>query len=375
MKSIKIFVLLCSAFAISFLASCNDSGAQPKSDIYVINAAVEPHSIFYSGKIEPVLASTVVSGYKGTLQDIYVKYGDHVKVGQLLFTLAGEGGESSYFEIIIDYLKARDNLQFSEYKLKNEKELWNAGVIAKNEYEEDLKKYDLDYISYLTSLSKLKKLAKILEFDAKEIDKINIRDKEAINKLISTQQSIPIRAEKEGVFLKSFDKDIINLIPGIDVKKSQLFGYIGKSSQYFVKIKVSEIDINKIKVGQHAVISGEGFPGHSLAGTVSQVGVFNFDRDGSMNNISYPVDVVIEDIDTKITRDIKAGMSAKVELIEEIKGKVFVPVSAIKFDGENYIVQKIVGDNVITHIVKPGKTTIDKVEILEGLSFGDKLII
>ena len=124
MKSIKISVLLCSAFAISFLASCNDSGAQPKSDIYVINAAVEPHSIFYSGKIEPVLASTVVSGYKGTLQDIYVKYGDHVKVGQLLFTLAGEGGESSYFEIIIDYLKARDNLQFSEYKLKNEKELW-----------------------------------------------------------------------------------------------------------------------------------------------------------------------------------------------------------------------------------------------------------
>ena len=357
------------------LAGCHDSDAESKRDIYIVTADKESHSIFYAGKIEPVLASTVVSNSKGTLQDVYVKYGDYVEAGQLLFTLVAEGGDSSYFEIMIDYLKMRDNLKFTEYKLKNEKELWEAGIIAKNEYEEDMKKYDMDYISYLTSLSKLKKLAKTLEFDIGEIDKINIRDKEAINKLISQQQAIPIRAEHSGVFLKSLDKDVMNLIPGADVKKSQLFGYIGKSSQYFVKIKVSEVDINKIKAGQHAVISGEGFPGHNLAGTVSQVGVFNFDSDGALQNISYPVEIVIDNIDPKVAGEIKAGMSAKVELIEGIDGKILVPVSSVKFDGKNYTVEKLVADSVVTQIVKPGKTTIDKIEILEGLHFGDKVLI
>lgn len=372
MKKIIRLILLCS---VLLLASCNDSDSKPKRDVYVINPGKEAHSIFYAGKIEPVLASTVVSNSKGTLQDVYVKYGDHVEAGQLLFTLAGDGGESGYFEIIIDYLKMRDNLRFTEYKLKNEKELWEAGIIAKNEYEEDMKKYDMDYISYLTSLSKLKKIAKTLEFDIGEIDKINIRDKEAINKLISQQQAIPIRAEQSGVFLKSFDKDVINLIPGVDVKKSQLFGYIGKNLEYFVKIKVSEIDINKIKAGQHAVISGEGFPGHNLSGTVSQVGVFNFDSDGALQNISYPVHIIIDNIDAKVAGEIKSGMSAKVELLENIDGKILVPISAVKLDGKNYTVDKVIADGVVTQIVKPGKTTIDKIEILEGLGFGDKVLI
>lgn len=364
-------LLLCSLL----LTSCNESEAKDGRNIYVVSSGKEAHSIFYSGKIEPVLAGTVVSNSKGTLQDVYVKYGDHIEAGQLLFTLAGEGGESGYFEVIIDYLKMRDNLKFADYKLKNEKELWEAGIIAKNEYEEDLKKYDMDYIAYLTSLSKLKKLAATLEFDISEIDKINIRDKEAIGKLIAKQQAIPVRSEQSGVFLKSFDKDVINLIPGVDVKKSQLFGYIGKSREYLVRIKVSEVDINKIKSGQHAIISGEGFPGHNLSGTVSQVGVFNFDSDGALQNISYPVEIVIDDIGEEVAKDIKAGMSAKVELIEDIEGKILVPVAAVKFDGKNYTVDVITDSGTTKRIVAPGKTTIDKIEILSGLSFGDRVLI
>jgi HlyD family secretion protein len=146
------------------------------------------------------------------------------------------------------------------------------------------------------------------------------------------------------------------------------------------EIKLNEIDIVNVKLGQSVDLSFEAIPGEKFKGTVSQIDTVGI---SASNVVSFAVKISIPNADERI----KSGMSVTAEIIIEGKENILtVPSSTIKIEkikGENteikHYVMKAVNNNDAAKqqekiYVVVGMTNNIDTEILEGLSEGDKVL-
>ena len=340
----------------------------------VTTHSMEKQFLFFSGKIEPVVLSTVSSPIEGKVVAVNVKYGDKIKKGEVLFELQANGEEDQTVDIIVDYLKNRDEINLADTKLKNEKKLLDAGIIAKNEYVDIKRKRDIGYIDYVKARTKIEDLGQIIGIDINDIDKISLDDIPAITRIMKMHHKIPIRAEYDGVFLHGAVKDLVEIIPGIDLKKGSAVGVIGDTREVKINLSVPEIDINKIKVGQKVDITGSGFKGITLAGKVVSINLFNFDGSIDSGEVTYPVTILVPNFTDEIRAIVHVGMSAKIAISEEVTDRVFVPINAVKQDKTSEYVMKVTNTgSTVKQPVIVGRTTAKDIEIIAGLNNGEKV--
>jgi len=131
-----------------------------------------------------------------------------------------------------------------------------------------------------------------------------------------------------------------------------------------IKVAVDELDIAKIQVGQKAEIRFDAVNGKVYGGTVEAM-----PQTGNTTNGVTTYDVVVS-IDN--AADIKIGMSANVNILVDSKANTLA-ISAdalIQKDGKKYVV----GENKDLIEVKTGIENENYIEILEGVTDGEKLI-
>ncbi|MBT4885500.1 MAG: HlyD family efflux transporter periplasmic adaptor subunit [Legionellales bacterium] len=374
---LKVYYKLVGLVAVIFflvLTTCNDQSDKLKPHEIVVQAEQKNHSMFYVGKIEPVVISTVSSPIEGVIKKVYVTYGEKVSKGQVLFELESNAADDNTADTIVNYLKNRDQTAIAENKLKNEEKLWNAGVIAKNDYTDAKRKRDLDYIDFIKSKAKVQDLLDIIGMDISELNSISLDDIAAITKLINMHNNIPIRATNDGVFLKSSGKDSLSILPGNNLEKGIVTGAIAHADQVKINIAVPEVDINKIKVGQDVSITGDGFNDIILDGKVAVVNLYKFDDESSSGEVAYPVEVIVPNFNEQVRDIVHVGMSAKVEIRQKFEGKFFIPLNAIKMQhGHASVLRKDSSGKLEKVIVVLGRTTLDTVEVSKGLTSGDRI--
>lgn len=362
---------------VSFLVltTCDDQSDKVRSHEFLVKAEIKNHSMFYAGKIDPVVISTISIPIEGVIKKVYVAYGEKVSKGQVLFELESNAADDNTADTIVNYLKNRDQTAIAEDKLKNEEELWNAGVIAKNDYTDAKRKRDLDYIDFIKSKAKVQDLLAIIGMEISELDSIRLDDSTAITNLINMHNKIPIRSPNDGVFLKSSGKDSLSILPGNNLEKGVVVGTIAHSDQVKINISVPEVDINKIKVGQDVSITGDGFNDMILYGKVALVNLYKFDDESSSGEVVYPVEVIVPNFNEKIRDIVHVGMSAKVEMTQKLKSDFFIPLKAIKVrHGHATVLLKDSSGNIKKSRVVLGRTTLDSVEVIKGLEAGDLVI-
>ena len=136
---------------------------------------------------------------------------------------------------------------------------------------------------------------------------------------------------------------------------------LGDIAQVFVRGKVDEADIGRVRLGQQARISVETFKDKSFNGRVTQISPMGVEKD---NVTSFEVRVSIDNPG----KELKANMTANAEIVlEEHPDSLIVPEAAITYDAQK---------QAFVDVLAPGsKTGRKKVQVKVGVGNGTKIQI
>jgi HlyD family secretion protein len=148
---------------------------------------------------------------------------------------------------------------------------------------------------------------------------------------------------------------------------------LGDIDQVFVRGKVDEADIGRVRMGQQARIRVETFKDRTFTGRVTQISPMGVEKDNVTN---FEVRVSIDNPG----KELKANMTANAEIVlEERPDSLILPEAAISYDA-----QKNAFVTVVAREEKSGRRKIPvkvgigngtKIQIVEGLKAGDKVIL
>ena len=142
------------------------------------------------------------------------------------------------------------------------------------------------------------------------------------------------------------------------------------TDQKMVEIPLNEIDVVDVLVGQKALITFDAISDETFLGEVAEVDVLGTVEQGV---VSYNTKIIFDSENELI----KTGMTANVEIIiyENLEALV-VPIGAVKTNrnGDDYV-EILNNEGVLEQkIITIGRSNDTVAEILEGLSFGEKVV-
>ena len=144
-----------------------------------------------------------------------------------------------------------------------------------------------------------------------------------------------------------------------------------------VMLNVNEIDVAKLRLGLPAEIEVDAVPKEKFKGIVQKIAPASSQATASDAVVRYQVEIYVDSPDTRL----KSGMSAKCTLITTSREKVLsLPLEYVGRDGEKRFVEFPIpkdakpGTKPERKDVKIGIQTGSKVEIIEGVKEGDKVI-
>ena len=148
---------------------------------------------------------------------------------------------------------------------------------------------------------------------------------------------------------------------------------LGNIEQVFVRGKVDEADIGHVRLGQPARIRVETFKDKVFNGQVTQISPMGVEKDNVTN---FEVKVSIDNPG----RALKANMTANAEIVlEELTNSLLMPESAVSYDAQKNAFVDVVAPSAKNGRrkvpVKLGVGNGTKIQILDGLKLGDKVVL
>lgn len=141
-------------------------------------------------------------------------------------------------------------------------------------------------------------------------------------------------------------------------------------SQMLVDISLSEIDINRVAVGQPVTVIFDGIPENTYSGEVTEIGLIGESIQGV---VSFPVTVRLVEPDEAV----RPGMTAAVNIVvSEIKDVLLVPNRAVRLQDGKRVVY-VLRDGAPSPVeVTLGASSDELSEILAGeLQLGDLIVL
>ena len=279
----------------------------------------------YSGIIIPKVTTPLSFQLPGTLQQVYVEEGDHVKKGQIIASQDRTSYESSFYAANAMQKQAQD--AFDRLKTVYEK-----GSLPEIKWEE--------------VKSKLEQAN-----SAAEIAKQNLRHCE-------------IKAPVDGVIGSRNAEVGSTILPGRTIFK------LVNIKNVYVRVAVPENEINQIKKGQKVNLIVPAIGQKVYDGQVDKIGVM-------ANPISKTYEIKIR-VNNK-NFELKPGMVCSVDVfIKNEDSYVLVPYQAVIKNGDD--LHYVFCVNMKTNMVKKRPIEVaglmnNKIQIVSGVEFGDVLVI
>jgi membrane fusion protein (multidrug efflux system) len=182
----------------------------------------------------------------------------------------------------------------------------------------------------------------------KELSKINLNKSLIKSPLKGT---IKTRFVKVGEFVRKGDR----LVEILDVDR------------ILVKVNIPEQEILKIKIGQKVDIVLYILENKMIEGQVKKIGL-----EADSSNRTFPVEIEVDNSE----RELRPGMLARATFTQRVdQDQVVVPRHAIMERDMGRIVYVVDNDIAIQRKVAIGITQREKVQVIMGLSKGEKLVI
>lgn len=290
-------------------------------------------NVSINGTIQGSEKAEIMSSSANEITSILVKEGQQVVAGQILARLNASDIQSQY-------AKSMNALSLSRTQYENAKLLFNEGAISKDELTQKKNLYDNDVLT---------------------VQSYDIGDKTTIKSPIGGTVT-RINAVAGKVASSSINSEPLFVVEDLD--------------NLVMKVKISEFDISKIKVGQKVNIKSEVTGDEILSGQVAKIASTGESKDNVSKEMIIPVTISIDQGQTNII----SGVSAKASILIESKEKALVvPIDTILEDpetGENSVVL-LNADNTVTIVpVKLGIEGTMNIEVISAkLKVKDKIIL
>lgn len=265
-----------------------------------------------SGTIKPINTIAVGTQVSGTVAGIYVDFNSVVKKGDLLAEL-----DPSLFQSNVDQSTAKLNnakatlsratasLNYKKNNYQRYKNLYAKNYVSKDEVE-------LAYSNYQQALAEV----------ASANAEVNASQATLNNNLTNLRYS-KITSPVDGtVILRAVD---VGQTVAASFNTPTLFEVAKDLTQMQIETSVSEADIGKIKVGQLAKYTLDGYQDKTFEGTVTQVRLASTTTN---NVVTYTVIVSVDNSEGFVI----PGMTANVSIItSNVENALCVPNQALKF--------------------------------------------
>lgn len=305
--------------------------------------------------------------------------------------------------------KAESELERAKERFEQVPELVAQGFLTRIQEEEERIKLreavinsenatkDLElHQSYTTRMERTKKESEVkdaereLENARKKAD-INLKEKQAAHaqrerQVQSTRSRLDqqrtelghytIKAENPGIVHygdpdQPWYRDEIKV--GSNVYQGRTIITIPDLTTMQVLLQVHEADIAEVKEGLPVVVTVDARKGESFTGKITEVAsVATSTSWTDETNKTFKVEVTL----TSPTADLRAGITAKAQIeIETIAGVLYVPIHAIVSEGDKHMAFLPRGDTFEERLVKIGKNNSRHVQVLEGLTEGEEVLL
>jgi len=386
MKKKKVIIIIAVVLIIGLIIILNLSSQREKSvKVTVENVGKTDLTsiISASGEIKPKKNVNISALIPGRIVKIGIKEGDEVKAGDFLLKLDSTQYEanaerdrafiqSSQAELI----KAETTLQKNKSFYDRQKNLYDSGLISKEQLEQA--KVQLD-ISDASNRS--------VEF---QIRQAQASLKSTLDNLSKTVFTSPI----DGVITSLRVEEGEMAIIGTMNNPGTVLMTIADLSVMEVEVEVDETDVIGVQLGQTADIRVDAFPNQTIKGKVTEIGSSALQKLGATASTQESKDFKVVVTLENPSKLLKPGLSASADIITaEKKGVLAVPISALvlkekkteataktepakdKQDTEEEGVYTIENSRAKFIPVKKGIMGELMIEIISGLNEGQKIAV
>lgn len=366
MKNTRVKIL--TTLIILGLTACgssDQSGRTPKQE-YVVKAQSLNNTLYFTGTIQPLHETAISAPFDAVIQNMQYHYGQMVTKDDEVLVLDSAELQKQYNDTLTEYLKAKDNYSISKTKFVGTQDLWNAGLLAKNNYLSEKSSVDTARVSLMQSSDKLRQMMEKMNDKSQDLSRLSISEFDKVRKALTSKHNvIHLKASDTGVLLyppKNSEGNSERLNVGSSVKAGQVIALIGDLSGVSVEIDIPEVDIDKVHNGMKASITGVALGNETLEGEVIAVNAQATNASGTLPSFTAVVEV--KNLDETQRQHIKVGMSAAIALHVENKEQLQIPIAAIR--------QKM-GATVVNVRGKDGK--IREKTITTGAAQADKVVV
>jgi len=140
-----------------------------------------------------------------------------------------------------------------------------------------------------------------------------------------------------------------------------------------VLIQVHEADIDKIKVDMPVLVTVDARKGETFTGKITEIAsVATSNNWSDETNKSFKVEVTLD----AYSGELRPGVTAKAEIeVETLPDVLFVPIHAIVAEGGKHMAFVVADSGPSEREVKIGKNNAHSVQVLEGLSEGEDVLL
>ncbi|HAU1152101.1 TPA: HlyD family efflux transporter periplasmic adaptor subunit [Legionella pneumophila] len=375
---LKIFSI---TFFIVTLVSCGSSDKPQTAALKTYEVKPQPlhKTLHFTGTVQPLRESSLTSPMEAVVETMHFHYGQMVKKGEIVLTLNSNELQKQYNDTLTDYLKAKDSYSIAKAKFVGTEELWNAGLISKNNYLSEKSGVDTARVTLMQATRKLSEmLEKMDDKNTQNISNLSLADFDKVRKILTTNHNlIHLKAPSDGIMLyppKSGEDKNNRVTVGSTIKSGQVIALIGDLEGISVEIDVPEIDIDKIRPGMDATISGVAFGRHQLKGKLVAVNA-QASNTSTGGLPSFTAVVEVKSLTPEQQSWIKVGMSASIELNVESNNQLLIPIAAVKREKGSSVVQvQLAKGKIQKRMITTGAAQADSVVVESGLKSGDVVV-
>jgi HlyD family secretion protein len=375
--------------AYVFAGPKNARGDFDPATVATVERGTMVKSVVATGKIEPITKVEIKSKANGIIEALPVDVGAIVNPGDILAELDKENLSASLREATANLQAAEASLKASEATLeKNVIEAEGPDVEfarraadrAQKLFEEKLlpqSGLDDAKVALEVALNKQRTAKGQLSISRSNIAQAEAKVAQARAAVARAEEDLrnaTIRAPIKGMVLS---RDVergspVSSIPNMG-SAATLVMTLGDIESVFVRGKVDESDIGRVRLNQPARISVETFKERKFDGKVTQISPIGVEKD---NVTTFEVKVSIQNPGNEL----KANMTANAEIVlQELPNSLIVPEAAIVYDAQKQTFVDLVSPDAPQGRrrvpVKVGIGTGSRTQLLSGVREGDKLVL
>jgi HlyD family secretion protein len=312
-------------------------------------------SVSATGTVEPEYTVEIKSKASGTIQSVKVQAGDRVEKGTLLVEIDPVLERRTLTKAEADLAVSAANrgsvaskVAYAEAQLKRDEELHAKGLVAREVIDSQKKE-----------LAVMKGDAQV---SAANITKARASVAEARDRLSETK----ILAPAAGTIL---DRSVNpgQVITAGTAQGGQTLLTLADLSRLFIRVKVDEADVAKLKPGQSARITADALLGQKFSGKVLRVA-----PQGKVESNVTVFEVVVE-VGKEGLGQLRPMLTANVVVqVDDVKGALLLPRRAVQQRGGKFFVNvEAKGEQP----VEVGVADDRQIQIKSGLADGARVVV